>query len=72
MKIQPEAHNACSIILDDGSEFKFHHAIHGEKDDLYVSCNGVVEIAAMNLPKLDWGIIGTDTTIRLTRQKNKQ
>jgi hypothetical protein len=37
MKIQPESYNSVTIILDDGTKFNIHHAIHGEHDCLFIS-----------------------------------
>jgi hypothetical protein len=38
MKIQPVAHNAIEIILDDGTTFKLHDTcFHGDKSYLFIN-----------------------------------
>ena len=41
MKIQPEASNAISIELDDGSIIRLHHTLHGGTDYLFIHGDNV-------------------------------
>jgi len=65
MRVQPEAENAVSIILDDGTSFKLHNTIHGGKSYLFVRSNEGLQIDTM--VGLDWQpLIQTNFNIRLS------
>jgi hypothetical protein len=71
MKIQPEVHNAITLILDDGSEFGLHHSVHGNKDRLFITnLNGLI-LETMNPSNFIWTQIGETTMLRITVKENK-
>jgi hypothetical protein len=69
MKIQPEAHNAITLMLDDNSEFRLHNTTHGNKDRLFITnINGLI-LETMNPNNFEWTEIGETTMLRLTAKE---
>jgi len=70
MKVQPEARNSITIILDDGTEFKLHDALHGDKDYLFIRCGNNLKIDTM--VGLDWQpLINVAHYVRLSGKEEK-
>ncbi len=67
MLIQPEAHNAVCIILDDKSEIELHHTIHGDRDRLVIANRDGLTIDL--LVGTEWRTIGKSTLIRVTAKE---
>ncbi len=68
MKIQPEAHNAIEIILDDGSMFCLHETAVAGQSHLFINAVSrlPIEVARLSLDKSpEWVALLKDKGIRI-------
>ncbi len=72
MKVQPEAHNAITIELDDGAIFRLHHTLHDNKDYLFINAEHRSIFEVDKSKGLEWENVYSGTgLIRISKAEGK-
>lgn len=73
MIIQPQSHNAVTIILDNGDQFEIHDCDTNGKSYLNISTKQNIQVDTLNLKSTNWcERLNEYGTIRLSSARGNQ